>query len=280
MIIDAHQHFWRIDRGDYTWMDDSVAAIRRDILPAELLPLATTAGVMGTVAVQAAPTLAETEFLLALCRDTPLIKGVVGWIDLTGDVPAQLARLSHPMLRGVRPMLQDIPETDWVLRPDVVAGLAAVAAAGLRMDALITPRHLNTIDRLAQHMPELAIIVDHCAKPVFDGTDPGSDWRDGIERLARHPQISCKLSGLANEFGPGWSPEALQPTFDHVLRCFGPERLMWGSYWPVLELAGDYPSWLDTAQTLCAPLTPTEREALFGGTARRLYDLDPKGTQP
>lgn len=273
VIIDAHQHFWRIDRGDYSWMDDSVAAIRRDILLPDLAPLAAAGGIRGTVAVQAAPTLAETEFLLSLADQSPLIRGVVGWIDLTGDVPAQLARLSHPRLKGIRPMLQDIADTNWILRPDVLAGLEAVAAAGLRMDVLITPRHFDVIDRLAHRLPQLPLILDHCAKPVFDGSDPGVEWRQGIAALAAHPQLSCKLSGLANEFGPGWSAEALRPVFDHVLRHFGPERLMWGSDWPVLELAGTYPDWLAVAQELAADLSPEARQNLFAATATRIYNL-------
>lgn len=273
VIIDAHQHFWRIDRGDYSWMDDSVAAIRRDILPPDLAPLAAADGVSGTVAVQAAPTLAETEFLLSLADQSPLIWGVVGWIDLTGDVPAQLARLSHPQLKGIRPMLQDIADTNWILRPDVLAGLKAVATAGLRMDVLITPRHLEAIDTLAHRLPQLPLILDHCAKPVFDGSDPGIAWREGIATLAAHPQVSCKLSGLATEFGPGWSAEALRPVFDHVLRHFGPERLMWGSDWPVLELAGTYPYWLAAAQQLTADLPPEARHQIFAATATRIYNL-------
>ncbi|WP_323767844.1 amidohydrolase family protein [Marinovum sp.] len=277
MTIDAHQHFWRIDRGDYGWMDDSVAAIRRDILPPDLAPLAAACGVRGTVAVQAAPTLEETAFLLALSDDAPLIRGVVGWLDLTGDVPAQLARLEHPLLRGIRPMLHDIPETDWILRDDVLAGLRDVAAAGLRLDALITPRHLSVIDTLARRLPDLPIIIDHCAKPRFAGDDPGDNWRAGIAALARHPQVSCKLSGLANEYGPGWSARTLRPVFDHVQGCFGADRLMWGSDWPVLELAGDYAAWHDTAQTLAAELSIPERDALFAGTARRVYALDITG---
>lgn len=273
MIIDAHQHFWRIDRGDYGWMDDSVAQIRRDILPRDLHPLARAANVGGTVVVQAAPTLAETEFLLQLGDHDPLIRGVVGWLDLTGDVPAQIARLHHPKLRGVRPMLQDISDTDWILRPDVLRGLHQLARSGLRLDALITPRHLRVIDQLARTVPDLPIIIDHCAKPVFDGTDPGEDWRSGMTALAAHPQITCKLSGLANEYGPGWSVQTLQPVFDHIAESFGPRRLMWGSDWPVLELAGDYGRWLSVAQGLAAGLSPEEQAGLFGDNATRIYDL-------
>lgn len=274
MIIDAHQHFWDIARGDYGWMDNSVAPIRRTILPEALAPLAAAAGVGGTVLVQAAPTLAETRFLLDSAARTPLVRGVVGWIDLAGDVPAQLAAIAHPALRGIRPMLQDIAETEWVLRPEVLAGLAHVAEAGLRLDALITPRHLPAILRLAETLPQLPIVIDHCAKPRFDGTEPGTDWRRGMTALAAHRQVFCKLSGLATEFGPGWSAETLRPVFDHVLDAFGAGRLMWGSDWPVLELAGDYAGWLATAQALAADLSENARASLFSRTAARFYDLE------
>ncbi|SFD83002.1 amidohydrolase family protein [Roseivivax sediminis] len=273
MIIDAHQHFWRISRGDYSWMNDSVAEIRRDILPADLAPLTEAAGVGGTILVQAAPTTDETLFMLGLAEETPLVKGVVGWIDLEGDVDAQLERIAHPALRGIRPMLQDIEETEWVLRPAVLDGLRKLAAAGLRMDALITPRHLPVIDRLAREIPDLPLVIDHCAKPVFDGTDPGGDWRQGMTALAAHGQIACKLSGLANEYGPGWSADTLRPVFEHVVGTFGTGRVMWGSDWPVLELAGDYAGWLAAAQTLAEPLSGPERTALFGGAAARFYGL-------
>jgi L-fuconolactonase len=273
VIIDSHQHFWQIARGDYGWMTDEVAAIRRDILPDDLRPLAQAAGVTGTVLVQAAPTIAETLFLLDLADRTPLVRGVVGWIDLSGDVGAQLSQIAHPALRGIRPMLQDIDDTGWILQDAVIDGLRMVADAGLRMDALVTPRHLPVIEALARLLPALPIVIDHCAKPVFDGADPGADWRHGITALAAHPQIFCKLSGLANEFGPGWSADNLRPVFDHVLAAFGPERLMWGSDWPVLEMAGLYPDWLGVAQDLAAPLSAADRARIFGQTAAQFYRL-------
>ncbi|MGV3693340.1 MAG: amidohydrolase family protein, partial [Paracoccus marcusii] len=204
----------------------------------------------------------------------------VGWIDLTGDVAAQLSRIAHPALRGIRPMLQDIDDTRWILQDGVIVALRQVAGAGLRLDALITPRHLPVIEELAGRVPSLPIVIDHCAKPVFDGTDPGPDWRRGIDALAAHPQVVCKLSGLANEFGPGWSADTLRPVFDHVLRAFGPERLMWGSDWPVLELAGTYADWLQVAQTLCAALSDADRAQVFGQTAIRFYDLNAKEQRP
>jgi L-fucono-1,5-lactonase len=275
-MIDAHQHFWRIARGDYAWMDESVAEIRRDFLPEHLDALATPLGVIGTVVVQAAPTTAETRFLLSLAAEEPSILGVVGWVDLAGpDVAGTLSDLAADRrFKGVRPMLQDIADTSWILRADVLDGLSQVAVAGLTFDALITPRHLAAIDDLAGRVPGLPIVIDHCAKPVFDADgEPGADWREGIVRLARHPQMFCKLSGLANEFGPGWSGEKLRPVFDHVLDCFGANRLMWGSDWPVLELAGDYAGWLTAARALTGSLSGAERSAIFGETAARFYSL-------
>jgi L-fuconolactonase len=273
MMIDAHQHFWRIARGDYTWMDQSVAAIAHDHLPADLAETAAACGVSRTVVVQAAATVAETRFLLDLAETSPLIGAVVGWLDLTGDVAAQLAGIAHPALRGMRPMLQGIAQTDWILRPDVIAGLRQVARAGLRLDALVTPRHLDVIERLAHTIPELPIVIDHCAKPVFEGAEPGAAWRDGMRRLSAHPQVYCKLSGLPIEFGDGWSSETLRPVFDHVLTCFGADRVMWGSDWPVLKLAGDYQGWFGAAQDLARDLPAPARAALFGDTAARFYAI-------
>lgn len=275
-MIDAHHHLWRVSRGDYSWMDESVAAIARDYLPPDLAAVAGPCGIRGTVLVQAAPTLAETEFLLSLCGagGGPEILGVVGWIDLAADAAPQLDRIAQPKLKGIRPMLQDIAETGWILQAEVLDGLRAVAARGLAFDALITPRHLDVIAELAGLVPELRMVIDHCAKPVFSGGEPGADWRAGMARLAAFPQVHCKVSGLANEYGAGWSAERLAPVFAHVLKAFGPERLMWGSDWPVLDLAGDYAGWLGAAQDMAAGLTAAERAALFGGTARQFYRLD------
>ncbi|WP_240722431.1 amidohydrolase [Poseidonocella sp. HB161398] len=273
MLIDAHQHFWQISRGDYGWMDDSVAPIRRDFLPGDLAPLAAAEGVAGSVLVQAAPSLDETRFLLGLAERTPMVLGVVGWIDLEGDAADQLGAIAHPLLKGIRPMLQDIPETGWILREKVLDGLEAVRRAGLSLDALVTPRHLEAIDRLAAALPGLPVVIDHCAKPLFSDGDPGAAWRAGMDRLAAHPQIACKLSGLAGEYGPGWGGAALAPVFGHVLAAFGAERLLWGSDWPVLELSGRYGDWLGTTRALAADLPASAQAEIFGGTARRVYRL-------
>ncbi|MBQ2262755.1 MAG: amidohydrolase family protein [Loktanella sp.] len=274
--MDAHQHFWQIARGDYHWMNDDVAAIRHDILPPDLVPVLRRHAIAGTIVVQAAATLAETEFLLQLAQDNAFIKGVVGWVDLRDPAtPDTLNRLAgSAVFKGVRPMLQDIADTRWIAQPEVIANLQALADAGLRLDALVTPRHLAVLAEVAAQVPSLPIVIDHCAKPVIaDSADPGEDWRQGMTRLAGLPQVMCKVSGLANEAGRGWSAESLRPVVDHVLATFGPERVMWGSDWPVLNLAGDYDAWVAASDQLFLGLSAPERAAVYGGTARAFYGI-------
>ncbi|WP_298985677.1 amidohydrolase family protein [uncultured Roseibium sp.] len=280
MVVDAHQHFWKIARGDYFWMDDNVAAIRHDILPEDLMPHAKACGIHATIAVQAAPTVAETDFLLELVEGNSLIKGVVGWVDLeSGHAAKELKRLSaNPLFKGVRPMLQDIEATDWVLQASVLSNLSIAADFGLSFDALIQPRHLQAIDGLARAVPDLRVVIDHCAKPVIaGGSDAGDVWRRNMAHLASHEQIHCKVSGLANEYGAGWSAKTLQPIVDHVISEFGADRIMWGSDWPVLELEGSYADWFDCAQSMMQQLSDQARAAVFGETASRFYRIDGPG---
>jgi len=274
--IDAHQHFWQIARGDYDWMTDDVAAIRHDILPPDLEPILQRHRIGGTVVVQAAATTAETDFLLELAQDNAFIKGVVGWADLADpQAPAMLERLAAiPKLKGLRPMLQDIDDTRWIAQPAVMSNLQAMADVGLRLDALVTPRHLDVLAEVVAQVPNLPVVIDHCAKPViFAGADAGDIWRRGMARLAEFPQVMCKVSGLANEAGPDWSAAHLQPVVDHVLSVFGPDRVMWGSDWPVLNLAGDYDAWVAASERLFSGLSETEKAAIFGGTAQRFYGI-------
>ena len=275
--IDAHQHFWQISRGDYDWMTDDVADIRHDILPSDLSSLIDRHGITGTVVVQAAATVAETEFLLGLAERTNFIKGVVGWVDLEdADASQTLDRLMQSTaFKGVRPMLQDIEDSNWISQPKVMANLAALAERGLRLDALVVPRHLKVLAQVAKELPELAIVIDHCAKPVIaDGADAGDAWRDGMARLAEFPNLMCKISGLANEAGPGWGTEQLQPVVDHVLGQFGADRVMWGSDWPVLNLFGDYERWRATSAQLLQGCSEQDRAAIYGGTAVKFYGLE------
>lgn len=275
--IDAHQHFWQIARGDYDWMTDEVAAIRHDILPSDLEAHLRQHAIGGTVLVQAAATDAETEFMLGLAKQASFVKGVVGWVDLEEEgLAGTLHRLSqHQVLKGIRPMLQDIEDTDWIVRPHVLKALERVAADGLRFDALIQPRHLDVLAEMATRVPQLPIVIDHCAKPnIAGGADPGNAWRDGMANLAGFPNICCKISGLANEAGLGWSADGLASVVDHILSVFGPTRLMWGSDWPVLNLAGDYAQWRDVSAQLLGDLTADAKAAVFGGTAIEFYGLD------
>lgn len=279
MQIDAHQHFWQIARGDYGWMNDEVAAIRRNVLPPDLAPTLARHGIDGTVLVQAADTVAETEFMISLAAGADFIKGVVGWVDLEdANAPAVLDRLSGAhVFKGIRPMLQDIDDTNWILQDKVQANLAEVAKRGLRFDALVQPRHLSVLLEVAKTYPNLPIVIDHCAKPVIArGADAGDGWRADMAALAKHANVFCKVSGLANEYGDGWSADTLRPVVSHVLDCFGPDRIMWGSDWPVLELAGTYDGWRAAVVTLFEGLSDADRAAVMGGTAVRFYGLEQK----
>lgn len=277
--IDAHQHFWQIARGDYDWMTDSVAAIRHDAMPQDLAPIIKQHQIDGTIIVQAAATVAETQFILTLADQTDFIKGVVGWVDLEDpDAPNILDNLmASPFFKGIRPMLQDIADTDWITQPIVLTNLQELSKRGLRLDALITPRHLSVIAELAQKQPELQIVVDHCAKPeIALGTDAGNAWRNGMAQLAEMPNLMCKMSGLANEVGTDWNVEKLQPVIDHILKIFGTNRIMWGSDWPVLNLVGDYSRWRQVSDKLLNQLSAQERALIYGQNAINFYNLDIK----
>lgn len=276
-MIDAHQHFWQLQRGDYSWIDDSVAPIRRDFQPEDLIPEMREAGVTRTILVQAADTLEETDYLLSLAAQHEFIAGVVGWVDFRAPT-AQLSidRLrSNPVLKGLRPMLQSIEETDWILRPDVQPALRHLLDCGLRFDALIQPRHLGAIVRLAHAYPDLPIVIDHLAKPKMGGGQkPMAEWLDGMKLLGQLPNVWCKLSGMVTEIGPDWQIGDLSPFAKVVIEAFGPEKLMWGSDWPVLNLAGDYQRWVEVARALTAPLGPAAQTRIFEGSARAFYGLE------
>ncbi len=274
MRIDAHQHFWKLDRGDYGWLTPDLRALYRDYGPEDLAPLLAAAGVDATLVVQAAPTFEETRFLLGLAEATPWVLGVVGWIDFEADdAHGQLAQVAaHPKGVGVRPMIQDLPDPDWMLRPALAPVFEAVAALGLCFDALVHPRHLPPLLRLLGRHPELRAVVDHGAKPAIrDGA--WQPWADDLARIARETEACCKLSGLASEAKPGWTARDLRPYVDHLLESFGPERLLWGSDWPVVVPAGGYARWQEASKELLAGLDPAARDAVLGGNARRTYVL-------
>ncbi len=270
--IDAHQHLWQIARGDYGWLTPALGPIHRDFMPEELAPLLARHGIDRTILVQAAPTEAETRFLLDTAARTPLIAGVVGWVDVEApDAPARIAALAaDPLLVGLRPMVQDIPDLGFLARPSLAPALAAMVAHGLVFDALIKTPHIPATLALLAREPELTVVIDHGAKPGLVAGDLGP-WREGITALAAHPGTFCKLSGLVTEAGRDWSLETLRPVVEHLLLTFGPDRLIFGSDWPVVTLRAPYERWFDAAQTLLGGCNEDERAAIFGGTAQRVY---------
>jgi len=274
--IDAHHHVWSLARGDYGWLTPALAPLYRDFTLDDLKPLRVAAGVTATVLVQAAPTVAETEFLLATARASGgVVRGVVGWVDLAAtDAIPVLRRLARdPLFKSVRPMLQDLADPAWLLRPEVGRALAALPRLNLRFDALVRPRELPALATMLAQQPELAVVVDHGGKPPI-ARGEFEAWADAIAAVAAHPRVRCKLSGLVTEASPAWTIDELARYVDHLLACFGPQRLMWGSDWPVVELAGGYLRWNSATMALLATRSDDDRAAILGGTARRFYGLD------
>jgi L-fuconolactonase len=274
MRIDAHQHFWTIARGDYRWLTPALGTIHRDFGPEDLAPHLARHGIEGTVLVQAADSVAETEFLLAIAARCDFVRGVVGWFDMeASDAVATLERLATDhRLRGMRPMIQDIADVDWMLRPSLVPSFRALVARDLVFDALVLPRHLANLRRLLARHPDLRVVIDHGGKPAIrdGGFEP---WAREIAALAAETDVRCKLSGLVTEAGGSWTVETLRPYVDHLLERFTPQRLLFGSDWPVVDLAGGYDAWHAALTELLAPLSEHERAAIEGGNATATYRL-------
>jgi len=276
MRIDAHQHFWRYRAEDYDWIDDDMRALRRDFLPADLAPALTAAQLDGTVAVQARQSLTETDWLLQLSDTCPSIKGVVGWLPLARDgrgVGRLLDRYeAHPRFKGLRHVLQAEPDA-YFADAGFNGALEEVAHRALVYDLLIFARQLSVALVWIDRHPSLRIVVDHIAKPVVNGAPPG-EWRNQIRELARRSNLFCKFSGVVTE-APGWrwTPELVRPYFDVVLEAFGPDRVMFGSDWPVCLVATDYARWHALVERFVHPLSAAERDAIMGGTATNAYQL-------
>ncbi len=286
--LDAHQHYWRVARGDYRWLradDAALEPIHRDFGPADLAPLRAAHGIGTTVLVQAADSSAETDFLLGLAAHEPSVGAVVGWVDLADE--ASVATLERwgaaaPALRSLRPMLQDLPEHDWILQAPKPAVLAAMGRLGLRFDALVKPWHLEALLGFVRRHPALPVVIDHAAKPQLrEGwSAPWAEaWRRGLAALAREPQVLCKFSGLLTEAGPTGSVQegvaALRPVWETLLEHFGPQRLMWGSDWPVLTLAAPYECWVAVSEALIGELPPAQQQAVWRDNAARFYGIAP-----
>ena len=272
MIVDAHQHFWNPARGDYGWLKPD-NPIHRVFAPTDLRPLMTEAGVESTILVQAAPTPAETDYMLGIARDTPWILGVVGWIDLRARNATDEVRrrASDPLFLGVRPMLQDLTDPDWVLQPALGGALETIATEGLVFDALILSHQIAAICELARRHPRLAIMLDHGAKPRLGDADAMLRWARDMQKLAAMPNVACKVSGLLTELTPAGTRDDVARAIGVLFDLFGPDRLVWGSDWPVLTLAGAYQDWFALAQAAIAAKQESAVPAVMGGNALRLY---------
>jgi L-fuconolactonase len=276
MRIDAHQHYWKLERGDYDWMSaPAVAPIRRDFLPRDLVPELEKHRIDRTVVVQAAATVAETDFLLGLASEHPSISGVVGWLDVESpDFASTLARYArNPKFLGIRPMLQDLPDDRFLVRPRVIENLRELVRVGRTLDLLVLPRHLPVALTALGELVGIRAVVDHCAKPDLRSGSLDA-WRDGMARIAEHPNVVCKLSGLFTEAPAGANARDLAPAIEHVLTAFGQDRLLFGSDWPVCTLAASYDRVVGVlAEVLGARLTPDCERKLFGENAARFYRI-------
>ncbi|MEV4054014.1 amidohydrolase family protein [Amycolatopsis sp. NPDC049688] len=280
-MIDAHHHLWDPSRREYPWMaGDALDPIRRPYTVDDLRAVTKAAGVHATVLVQTVSSAEETEEFLATAAAEPVIAGVVGWVDLTApDVADRLAALDGP-LSGIRHQVENEPDDDWLLRPEVLAGLGAVAAGGWAFDLLVRAPQLPAAAALAARLPELRLVLDHAAKPPI-ATGEWEPWASGVAALAAHENVVCKLSGLVTEADwSGWEVGHLRRYVDHVLDVFGPGRLLFGSDWPVCELAASYEVVVDAAIALTGSLSDAERLAVFEHNARAVYGLDASGDTP
>jgi L-fuconolactonase len=275
MKIDAHHHFWKYDPAEYGWINDSMAVIRRDFLPPDLQTETGAVGIDGVVSVQARQTLEETQWLLDLAEGDDFIKGVVGWVPLrSADVANQLSKLSkRPKLKGIRHIVQDEPDDNFILSNDFNAGVRALADFGLTYDILIYERHLPQAIQFVDRHPQQVFILDHLAKPRVKEHQV-EPWRTNIRHLAERENVFCKISGLVTEADwHEWTVAQLEVYLGTVLDAFGPRRVMFGSDWPVCLLASTYRAWYEIVSGFCARLSAAEQARVFGETAIEAYRL-------
>jgi L-fuconolactonase len=275
MRIDSHQHFWQYNPAQHVWMTDKMAVLRRDFLPADLSPLMNDAGFDATVAVQARQILEETDWLLDLADHNPFIRGVVGWVDLrAADVRGQLQRyVGRRQFKGVRHIVEDEPDVNFLLLPEFRRGIAALAEFGLTYDLLLRPPHIPAALKLVQEFPRQLFVVDHIAKPLIKDQKI-SPWREGIEALARCDNVYCKLSGMVTEASwRAWRSDDFTPYLDIVFQAFGTDRVMIGSDWPVCILSGEYRPVMQIVLDYVRRFAPGAEEKIAGGNCAAFYRI-------
>lgn len=274
MQVDAHQHFWNYDPLVHSWIDDSMQVIRKDFLPTDLKPLLDKAGIDACVAVQADQTEAETAFLLALAKENDWIKGVVGWTDLRSSQLADHLQQyqSNKILKGFRHVLQgEAPE--FMLTPEFLNGISLLGQFGFTYDILIFPKHLDAALELVKQFPNQRFVLDHLAKPfIKDGIVTG--WDQGIKKLAEYPNLYCKVSGMVTEADwHNWQQSHFTAYLEILVEAFGTNRLMYGSDWPVCQVAADYQQQIDIPKNYFKQFSASEQAAIFGNNATRFYQL-------
>jgi len=275
MKIDTHQHFWVYNTHDYPWMGPGMDSLRRDFLPPDLAPLLQSGGVDGTVSVQARQCLEETSFLLELADQYPLIKGVVGWVELCSpSVEEQIAKFAtHPKLRGVRHIVHDEPDDQFMMRPDFIRGIGKLAKFNFTYDLLLYPRHVPVAVELVKLFPDQPFVVDHIAKP-FIKDHKIAPWDRDIRALAAFENVYCKVSGMVTEADwKDWTPADFPPYLDVIFESFGTKRIMVGSDWPVCTLAANYQDVLQIPTDYLKKLSSDEQAAVWGENAKRFYGL-------
>jgi L-fuconolactonase len=275
MIVDSHQHFWQVGRFDYPWMSSEVEVLYQDYLPSQLEPILVANGVAKTILVQASNSIAESRWLLNLADENPFIAGVVGWVDLTNSkVGVQLDELAgHPKFKGVRHLVESEPADDWLSQPIVLQGLQALADRQLTYDLLVHTRHLSTVHTVAEKCPGLRLVIDHMAKPAI-ARDEFDQWEKTFRPLANFANMHCKLSGLVTEANWNtWTTDDLRPYIDCALESFGPDRLMFGSDYPVCLLAATYERVFDSFQEALKDLNESDRAMIFRKSAFNFYRL-------
>jgi L-fucono-1,5-lactonase len=278
MVIDAHQHYWDVGQFDYGWTRQGLPALERDFLPSDLEPQLAAAGVQRTVLVQVLHTIDETRWMLDQAHGQDSIAGVVGWVDLTWapeSIEADLGELRRDRkLVGIRHLVHDEPDVDWLVRAEVLRGLGVLEAMDVPFDLLLRPPHLRHVPRLSERLPRLRMVVDHVAKPLIREAvlEP---WASELAAAAENEHVWCKLSGMITEADhASWTPDDLAPYVESAMRSFGPGRLMFGSDWPVCTLAGSYQRVIDALRLVLRGVDAETEASIFGANARAFYRLD------
>ena len=276
MVIDSHHHFWNYNPAEYDWIDDSMKSIRSDFLPGKLEQTICAAGVGGVISVQARQSLTETGWLLEMARQHSFIKGVIGWLPLfSSDIEQLLGRFADEiLLKGLRHVIQGEPDPEFMFRSDFNNGVTLLKKYQLVYEILVVERQLPNTIRFVDKHDEQVFVLDHIAKPLIK-SNILSPWKENIQELAKRQNVSCKISGMVTEADiSAWTASQLRPYFDVVLEAFGPDRLLFGSDWPVCLVATTYQQWIELVRENISTFSASEQTKIMGGNAARIYNIE------